>query len=114
MAHDIRTPVLDILNSADIIARALQEHTLEEYLGDVFLRSIVERQFITIGEALSRIRRIDSSIFDTIPNAPAIVAFRNVLVHGYDAIDDEIVWIAATTRLKTLTDTLRWLMHQSP
>jgi uncharacterized protein with HEPN domain len=110
MAHDIRTPLLDILNSADIITSALHDQNLMDYHDNVFLRSIVERHFITIGEALNRIRRIDPSVFDVIQDAAAIVAFRNVLVHGYDAIDDEVVWIAATTRLKLLTTTVQKLI----
>lgn len=110
MAHNIHAPLLDILNSAEVVANAVHGHTLEHYRNDIFLRSVVERHFITIGEALSRIRRIDSSVFDTIPDAAAIVAFRNVLVHGYDAIDDEVVWTAATVRLTILTNAARKLM----
>ncbi|MDP1821383.1 MAG: DUF86 domain-containing protein [Acidimicrobiales bacterium] len=33
---------------------------------------------------------------------PRIVAFRNVLVHGYATIDDAIVWEGATERLRDL------------
>jgi uncharacterized protein with HEPN domain len=100
--RDLRAPLLDILAATEIIRRAVTDKTLTEYRADVFLRSIVERQFITIGEALTRVRRLDPGALDGVPDAAAIIAFRNILVHGYDAIDDEIVWIAATDRLPKL------------
>ena len=56
------------------------------------LHSAVERQFITIGEALSRLEKLDAGLAGQITACRQIIAFRNVLVHGYDAIDDPIVW----------------------
>ena len=50
------------------------------------------------------------------PDAPAllwdahraaqIVAFRNILIHGYATVDDEIVCDAATARLQGLVEVL--------
>ena len=73
--------------------------TLADYEADGYLRAIVERLFITIGEALSRIARHDPNLFGDISEARSIVAFRNVLVHGYDLIDAEQVWAAITDDL---------------
>ncbi len=41
---------------------------------------------------MTRLRETDDETFQMISGAPAIVGFRNRLIHGYDAVDDEIVW----------------------
>ena len=35
---------------------------------------------------------MDPGLAAAIPNPPRIVAFRNVLTHGYATVDDELVW----------------------
>ncbi len=41
---------------------------------------------------------------------PRIIAFRNVLIHGYATIDDAIVWEVATQRLPGLIELLTGLL----
>ena len=52
------------------------------------LRSAVERQFEIIGESLNRLSQVDPEYSKTIPDLPQIVAFRNILIHGYATVDD--------------------------
>jgi uncharacterized protein with HEPN domain len=56
------------------------------------LRSAVERQLGIIGEALAQLARTDRNIAARIPELRRVVGFRNVLIHGYDRIDDAGVW----------------------
>ena len=55
-------------------------------------RSAVERQLAIIGEALSQLARVDQGLAARIPELRRVVAFRNVLIHGYDQIDNAGVW----------------------
>ena len=41
---------------------------------------------------MKRIRDEDVETFESIAHAQSIVGFRNRLAHGYDSIDDAIVW----------------------
>ena len=54
------------------------------------LRRAVEREFEIIGEALNGIDKIDTRI--EISGKKQIIGLRNRVIHGYDKIDDELVW----------------------
>ena len=54
------------------------------------MRRAVEREFEIIGEAMSRIEKLDSTI--EISSKRQIISMRNRVIHGYDKIDNEIVW----------------------
>lgn len=84
--------VADIREAAGRIVEVVRSSSLERYRADWRLRAIVERQFLTIGEAVSQLVRIDPSLRKRITHSARIIAFRNILVHGYHGIDDATVW----------------------
>ncbi|MEO0339743.1 MAG: HepT-like ribonuclease domain-containing protein [Bacteroidota bacterium] len=53
-----------------------------------------------IGEAMNRILKIDPSI--KISNARSIVNIRNKIIHGYDEVDNVIIYTVATKHLDVL------------
>jgi uncharacterized protein with HEPN domain len=100
--------------AAGLILDFMSGRTFEEYEHDPMLRSAVERQFQVIGEALNRLSRVDPATAERVPDLPRIVAFRNVLVHGYATIDDALVWEVAATRVQVLVESLERLLAQAP
>jgi len=82
----------DARRAAERIARFTAGRGFEGYLADEMVRSAVERQFEIIGEAFAGLRRVDPDLAASIPDLPRIVAFRNVLIHGYATVDDRLVW----------------------
>mgnify|MGYP001191842878 CR=1 FL=1 len=76
------------------------------YAADAMLRSAVERQFEIIGEALGRAVRIEPGLEAKIPEIHRIVGLRNRLIHGYDSVDDELMWDLLQTKLRALTQLL--------
>jgi uncharacterized protein with HEPN domain len=63
--------------------------SFEDYLADDVLRWAVERRLMIVGEALTVLRRIAPGTAARIPGLPQIIAFRNILVHGYAGVDDK-------------------------
>ena len=87
-----RSNLTDILDSCLFIQTTCAKRTFDDYQTDRMFRRAIEREFEIVGEALKRIRAEDEAVFDSIAHAGSIVGFRNRLSHGYDAIDDAIVW----------------------
>jgi uncharacterized protein with HEPN domain len=82
----------DVRQAAELILQFTAGKSFADYDGDVLLRSGVERQFEIIGEAVNRLSKIDRTITVQLPATPRIVAFRNILIHGYDVVDNHVVW----------------------
>jgi uncharacterized protein with HEPN domain len=61
-----------------------------------------ERQFEIIGEALAQLARLGESLAARISEYRRIIAFRNILIHGYAQVDDRLVWDIVETRLPAL------------
>jgi uncharacterized protein with HEPN domain len=91
-------------------ARFTAGKSFSEYETDEYLRSAVERQFEIVGEAMSQLRRIDPETATAIPELPRVVAFRNILVHGYANVDNRLVWGVLETDLSSLLATLNRLL----
>lgn len=92
----------DITSAAAAIQSFCDGRTIDDYKGDLLLRSACERQLGIIGEAMMRLREHHAEFFEQIDERHAIVGFRNRLIHGYDAIDPEIAWEAISIKLPAL------------
>ncbi len=93
----------DIIEAADHIAEFLLEADVEEFQKSEVLRSAVVQKLSVIGEAAARLSEELKSRHAEIL-WPRIVAFRNILVHGYFGIDWELVWQLARSRCPVLRD----------
>jgi len=96
----------DVRRGAELILQFTVGKKKSEYSETPMLRSAVERQFEIIGEALVRLRGDAPEVGDRIPNHRRIIAFRNILIHGYDSVDDDVVWDVVQRDLPTLVENL--------
>ena len=64
----------------------------KDFYADAKTKAAVEREIEIIGEALNRIKTIDYEMLARIDNWREIIGFRNIIAHGYDVVEDEIVW----------------------
>jgi uncharacterized protein with HEPN domain len=82
----------DMARAAKLALGFIEGKTFADYSADLLLRSAVERQLEIVGEALSQLARIDPAVASQIGEYQRIIAFRNILIHGYAEIDHRIVW----------------------
>jgi len=109
MELKIQKYLYDIITSINSIYEYLGEsRNFNEYSENKLLRRAVERELEIIGEASNRILKLDSEF--PIDNARKIVDLRNWVIHGYDKVDDVIIWGILTNHLPKLKDQVEKLM----
>jgi uncharacterized protein with HEPN domain len=99
MQHDPRKLREDILHSIEEIETFCHDKTFHDFCGDRGLQLIVERELEIIGEALARLRRDHPNLAEQIRDIHKIVGLRNVLAHGYDILEHEILWDIVENRI---------------
>jgi len=113
MQRDPRAYLWDAREAAAAILEFVAGKTFEDYASDRLLRSAIERQFEIIGEALSQLCKIEPQWADRIPDVPQIIAFRNVLIHGYASVNDLTVWRTINESLSTLYEIVTSLLDEA-
>ncbi len=78
---------------------------------DRLLELALVRLLEIIGEAASRVPSEDCARYPEIP-WPQIVSLRNRLIHGYDAVDLDILWQIIESDLPPLIATLEIIVGQ--
>lgn len=103
MDLEIKKYLFDIQESIDSIEKFIGEkRDFNLYVTNKMLRRAVEREFEIIGEAMNRIEKLNPSL--NISSKQQIISMRNRVIHGYDKIDNEIIWgtiIRHLPKLKT-------------
>jgi uncharacterized protein with HEPN domain len=74
------------------------------------LRSAVERQYEIIGEALNHAELEQPDLATVIPDLRRIVGLRNRIIHGYDSVDDQLLWQTVQTHVPSLAQQLEQLL----
>jgi len=102
MNDETRKNLIDILQAAEEIQNFVRGMDFKAYKNSAVTQRAVERDFEIIGEALNRIKYTDNELLEKISEHRRIIGFRNILIHGYDIVDEAIVWLAATKHLPIL------------
>lgn len=108
--RDPRLALADIVSAGELAMGFLAGRTFEQYASDRLLSSAVERQLEIVGEAVNRALRADPALQAEIPQAAAVIGFRNILAHGYDTVSDRLVFSLATENLPPLVASARELL----
>jgi uncharacterized protein with HEPN domain len=111
MELEAKKYVYDILQAAQLLTDFTSGKSFDDYSQDPLLRSAVERQFEIAGEALSQLAKRDEQIAVRISEHRRIIAFRNILIHGYADVDDRLVWDIVETKLSVLRNEVEKLLE---
>ena len=107
-----KTPKLlvDALGAIEAAQEFVAGVSLTAYCADKMRRSAVERQLEILGEACSRLSKLEPALIQSVTNLKLAIDLRNRIIHGYDSVDDEIVYFTAIDDLDPLKADLARLL----
>jgi uncharacterized protein with HEPN domain len=114
MRRDARAYLWDAVKALEAVQTFLREKTYDAFVEDDMVRSAVERQLQIVGEALAQLAKVDAQSAAKLRDLPRIIAFRNILVHGYASIDYETIWRLIQEKLPELLASLTALLNAEP
>ena len=114
MRRDPKAYLWDAHEAIDAILEFTSDRSVEDFQQDLMLRSAVERQLEIVGEALSQLSRRNQDLASRIPDLGQVVAFRNILVHGYATVDPGRVWLIIHESLPGLQETIDRPLEEAP
>ena len=100
--------ILTSINDVDIHLQGNRSFLISQQ--DITMRRSVERELEIIGEAMKRLVQVEPSII--ISDTKGIINFRNRISHGYDSVDDTIVWGIVINHLPKLKEEVKILLKQ--
>ena len=108
MTDKTRKYLFDILESVESIEKYIENIDFFQYQKNKMVRRAVEREFEIIGEATNALLKNNKDI--KITSAERIIGMRNRVIHGYDKIDDEIIWGTIKRHLPVLKKEVKELL----
>ena len=112
MDNDIKTWLFDILKAINEIESYYIDipKMFEVYQNDIKTKRAIERNIEIIGEAMSRILKLDNKI--EISHSRKIVDVRNRIILGYDSVSDDVIWGIAIKNLPVLKQEIENLLSE--
>lgn len=102
-----------ILEFADEVAILVAKRTAEDLGTNREFRRALERCVELIGEAATRLPEEWRAKHQAIPWRQ-IIAMRNVMIHGYDEVIDQVLWDVATKDVPGLRHAIAVLLTEIP
>ena len=101
MSRDWRLYLDDIASSCEKIGQFIEGMTFDSFIADEKTRAAVEWHLFVTGEAAKHLPESERQLY---PNVEwrKIAGLRDVLAHGYFAIDDEILWDVVKNKVPVL------------
>jgi len=81
-----------------------------EFKSDLKSKKAIERNLEIIGEALNRILKVQPNI--KISDSRKIVDTRNRIIHGYDSVSSDVIWLIVNNYLPTLEKEVKNLLDE--
>jgi uncharacterized protein with HEPN domain len=105
--------LVDAIAAIEAATSFMHGASLEQYMANAMMRSAVERQLEILGEACSRLDKLDAEMAQNIPDIRLAIGLRNRIIHGYDAVDDAVVRETVQQDLQNLKNALECALKLS-
>ena len=115
MYRDVKVYLEDMINSIDKVFEYTDNISFDEFKDNSMIFDAVVRRLEILGEAANQIKKYDANFYQKHSNIEwrEIIDFRNILIHGYFGIIEEIVWNVIQNKLQTLQDNLKAIYENS-
>lgn len=111
MELESKTWLQDINRSIEEIYSFLpSKRNFFEFQNDLKTKKAVERNLEIIGEAINRILKEKPNI--KITDSRKIVDTRNRIIHGYDSVTEDVIWLIVIKYLPVLKKEVEELLQQ--
>ena len=110
MTDKTRKYLFDILESVQSIEEFIDGIDFFQYQKNKMARRAVERELEIIGEAMNELLKIKSDV--EITSAKRIIGMRNRVIHGYDKIDDGVIWGTIKKHLPILKKEINGILRK--
>jgi len=85
-----------------------EERNFFKFQKDLKTRKAVERNIEIIGEAMDRLLKASPEI--QITDSRKIVDTRNRIIHGYDSVSEDVIWLIVIRYLPILEEEIKQLL----
>lgn len=110
MSDELRKYLTDILFAVSEIESFIGEKkNFNRFRKSALIRAAVERKLEIIGEAMNNALQLDDNL--PISNARRIVNTRNKIIHGYDEVDEVMIWEIVIKHLPILQKEVQFLLE---
>lgn len=92
--NDIRTAIVEINSFLP------ESRNFLEFQKDLKTKRAIERNIEIIGEAMSRMLKVNPDI--PLSDSRKIVDTRNRIIHGYDSVSEDVLWLIVLKYLPVL------------
>lgn len=102
----------DALTACNELIDLASGRTHEWYLNERIVRLATERLLEIIGEALSVALRLTPDLEERLPQARKAIGLRNRIIHGYDKLDNSIIWSIIRDNIPSLVNELELMLDE--
>lgn len=113
MKTEAQKYLYDIRRAIELLEHFTAGKAFADFKRNAMLRAAVERQFEVIGEATAQLAKVDQGLVARIGDYRRIIAFRNILIHGYADVDERLVWDVIEAKLPVLRRDVEALLREA-